>query len=55
MIPTLMVLAASFAHGAEARHSIGMTDALGLMGMYSYRVSDPEQYGVHSSPWVRHF
>jgi len=45
MIATLMLLAASFAHATESRHSFGMTDSLGVMGMYSYRVSDPEQYG----------
>jgi hypothetical protein len=45
MIATLMILAASFAHATESRHSVGMTESLGVMGMYSYKLSDEDQFG----------
>ena len=45
MIATLMILAASLAHATESRHSVGMTESLGVMGMYSYKLSDEDRFG----------
>lgn len=45
MIAALMILGASLAHATESKHSVGMTESLGVMGIYSYKLSNEEQFG----------
>jgi len=45
VIAAIFALAMPMADAAETRHSIGLSDSLGVMGVYSYKLSDPEKFG----------